>query len=104
MINAKFDKIELTKHPMKVIGSMHLKNNLAYWGRVFLEIDKVTNHLFGEYKSLSSLFQIPYHHGNLKTHVTKIQILTSTLHLYATILKHPLKTHYKHQKATEIDY
>ena len=56
------------------------------------------NHLFEEYKSLLSLLQDTVHHGYLKTHITKTQILTSTLHLHVAISKHPLKTYYKHQQ------
>ena len=41
--------------------------------------------------------KLPYHHGYLTIHITKTQILTSTLHLCVTISKHPLKTHHKHQ-------
>ena len=37
-------------------------------------------------------YKLLYHHGYLKIHITKTQILTSTLHLYVTISKHPLKT------------
>ena len=46
-------------------------------------------------------YELPYHHGHLKIHITKTHILTSTLPLYVTISKHPLKTHHKHQKNNE---
>ena len=52
--------------------------------------------------------KLPYHHENskfsfkkLKIHITKIQILKSTLHLYVTISKYPLNTYRKYQKVTE---
>ena len=86
MINEKFDKIELMKHQDESNKEHTLKKQLDSLRQDFLENNKLINHLFKEYKSLSSLLQatvspwlpqknikvyqasykLPYHHGYLK--------------------------------------
>ena len=56
VINAKLDKIELTKHQDEHNEEETLKNQLDSLRQEFLE-NKSINHLFKEYKSLSSLLQ-----------------------------------------------
>ena len=53
MINEKFDKIELMKHQ----DESSKEKQLESLGQDFLENNKLINHLFKEYKSLSSLLQ-----------------------------------------------
>ena len=57
MINAKFDKIELTKHQDEKNKEHALKKTTRLIEAEFLENNKVINHLFEEYKSLSSFLQ-----------------------------------------------
>ena len=101
MINAKLDKIEPTKHRDGSNKKHALKKQLDLLRQEFLENSKVISNLLGEYKIYQASYKSPYHHGYLKIHIMKTQILTSTLHLYVTISKHSLKTHQKHIKATE---
>ena len=94
---------KLTKHQHENNKEQTLKKQLDSLRQDFLENNEIINHLFKEYKSLSSFLQatVPYHHGYLKIHITKTQILTSTLHLYVTISKHPLKPTTNIKKVTE---
>ena len=55
MINAKLDKIELMKHQDESNKEQTLKKQLDLLRQDFLENNKTMNHLFKEYKSLSSL-------------------------------------------------
>ena len=57
MINAKFDKIELAKHQDESSKEHTLHKQLDSMRQDFLENNKVINHLFKVYKSLSSLLQ-----------------------------------------------
>ena len=57
MINAKFDKTELTKHQDESNKEHALKKQLDSLKQDFLENNKIMNHLFEEYKSFSSLSQ-----------------------------------------------
>ena len=56
-INEKFDKIELMKHQDESNKEHTLKKQLDSLRQDFLENNKLINHLFKEYKSLSSLLQ-----------------------------------------------
>ena len=66
-----------------------------------MENNTIINHLFKKYKVYQVTCKLLYHHDYLKIHITKTQILTSTLHLCVTISKHPLKTDHKYQKVME---
>ena len=55
VINAKLDKIELMKHQDESNKEQTLKKQLDLLRQDFLENNKTMNHLFKEYKSLSSL-------------------------------------------------
>ena len=57
VINEKFDKIELMKHQDESNKEHTLKKQLDSLRQDFLENNKLINHLFKEYKSLSSLLQ-----------------------------------------------
>ena len=57
MINEKFDKIELRKHQDESNKEHTLKKQLDSLRQDFLENDIIINHLFKEYKNLSSLLQ-----------------------------------------------
>ena len=57
VINEKFDKIELMKHQDESNKEHTLKKQLDSLRQEFLENSKLINHLFNEYKSLSSLLQ-----------------------------------------------
>ena len=57
VINEKFDKIEFTKHQDESNKEHTLKKQLDELRQDFLENNKIINHLFKEYKSLSSLLQ-----------------------------------------------
>ena len=57
MINEKFDKIELRKHQDESNKEHTLKKQLQSLRQDFLENDIIINHLFKEYKNLSSLLQ-----------------------------------------------
>ena len=57
VINEKFDKIELMKHQDESNKEHTLKKQLDSLRQDFLEYNKLINHLFKEYKSLSSLLQ-----------------------------------------------
>ena len=57
MINEKFDKIELMKHQDEINKEHTIKKQLDSLRQDFLENNKLINHLFKEYKSLSSLLQ-----------------------------------------------
>ena len=56
-INEKFDKIELMKDQDESNKEHTLKKQLELLRKDFLENNKLTNHLFKEFKSLSSLLQ-----------------------------------------------
>ena len=98
VINAKFDKIEAVKYHDESNKKYALKKQLDLLWQDFLEKNKAKNHFL---KNIKDSYKLPYHHGYLKIHITKTEILTRTLHLYLTVSKHPLKTHHKHQKTTE---
>ena len=57
VINEKFDKIELMKHQDESSKEHTLKKQLDSLRQDFLENNKLINHLFKEYKSLSSFLQ-----------------------------------------------
>ena len=57
VINEKFDKIELMKHQDESNKEHTLKKQLDSLRQNFLENNKLINHLFKEYKSLSNLLQ-----------------------------------------------
>ena len=57
MINAKFDKTEVTKHQDESNKEHTLKKQLDSLKQDLLESNKIINYLFKEYKSLSSLLQ-----------------------------------------------
>ena len=57
LINEKFDKIELMKDQDESNKEHTLKKQLDSLRQDFLENNKLINHLFKEYKSLSSLLQ-----------------------------------------------
>ena len=57
MINEKFDKIELMKHQDESNKDHTLKKQLDSLRQDFSENNELINHLFKEYKSLSSLLQ-----------------------------------------------
>ena len=57
MINEKFDKIELRKHQDESNKEHTLKKQLDSLRQDILENDIIINHLFKEYKNLSSLLQ-----------------------------------------------
>ena len=57
MMNAKFDKAELMKHHGESNKEHTLKKQLDSLRQDFLENNKIINHLFKEYKSLSILLQ-----------------------------------------------
>ena len=101
MINAKLDKIEPTKHRDGSNKKHALKKQLDLLRQEFLENNKVISHLLEECKIYQASYKLPYHHGYLKIHIMKTQILTSTLHLYVKISKHPPKTYHKYQKVTQ---
>ena len=56
-MNAKFDKAELMKHHDESNKEHTLKRQVDSLRQDFLENDKIINHLFKEYKSLSILLQ-----------------------------------------------
>ena len=97
VINAKFEKIELAKHQHENNKEQTLKKLLDSLRQDFLENNEIINHLFKEYKSLSSFLQatvspwLPQNSHNEN----------STLHLFVIISKHRLKTLHKYQKVTE---
>ena len=83
-----------------------LKKQLDLLRQHFLENNKII--YLKNIKVYQVSCKLPYHHENsvfsfknLKIHITKIQILKSTLHLYVTISKYPLNTYRKYQKVTE---
>ena len=57
VINEKLDKIELMKHQDESNKEHTMKKQLDSLRQDFLENNKFINHLFKEYKSLSSLLQ-----------------------------------------------
>ena len=57
MINAKFVKIELMKHQDESNKAHTLKKQLDSLRQDFLENNKIINHLFKKYESLSSLLE-----------------------------------------------
>ena len=57
VINAKLDKIELRKHQDEHNEEQTLKKQLDLLRQEFSENNKSINHLFKEYKNLSSLLQ-----------------------------------------------
>ena len=99
VINVKLDKIKITKHQDKSNKEHTLKKQLDSLRQDFLENNEIINHLI--VKVYQASYTLPYYHGYLKIQITKTQILTSTLHMYVTISKHPLKTYHKYQKVTE---
>ena len=99
MINAKLDKIKLTKHQGKSNKEHTLQKQLDSLRQDFLENNEIINNLI--VKVYQASYTLPYYHCYLKIQITKTQILTSTLHMDVTISKQPLKTYHKYQKVTK---
>ena len=100
-INEKFDKIELMKHQDESNKEHTLKKQLDSLRQDFSENNKLINHLFKEYKSLSSLLQATVSPWLPQKSQHKNSNLNINSSPYVKISKHPLKTYLKYQKVTD---